>query len=382
MSEHRTGGRSGKLAGLDILRFFSAFAILIWHYQHFSFVGLANPGFIADRQPLYRELSFFYHYGSWAVFVFWCISGYVFFWKYREPIVNRRVSGRDFFVFRFSRLYPLHLATLLGVAALQLMYVDVNKGPFVVPSNDLWHFLLQLGMASHWAGFGGGFSFNGPIWSVSLEVLVYLLFYLHFRFLGKSVFITLFVVALSIGNAVTGTTGHPIVPCISMFYIGGLTAIVAQYLSGARARRALGPLAIAALIAMPLAAAIFNLRDIANFSFYFVMLYTPVVLYVLAELVRLPAVASKFVEAAGNLTYASYLLHFPVQVLIALTYSLAEKPIPVYSPVFFMCFLVFTLVLSCFVFRFFEVPARDWIRKRCAAPARSDPDENAAIAEA
>jgi peptidoglycan/LPS O-acetylase OafA/YrhL len=28
-----------ELAGIELLRFLSAFAILVWHYQHFFFVG-------------------------------------------------------------------------------------------------------------------------------------------------------------------------------------------------------------------------------------------------------------------------------------------------------------------------------------------------------
>ena len=153
-----------KLIGLDIIRFLSAFAILIWHYQHFSFIGLNGSSLRTDQQPFYNQFELFYRYGNWAVFVFWCISGYVFFWKYREAIANRRVNGREFFVFRFSRLYPLHLVTLLAAAALQMAYYKVNHAYFVTEHNDTSRFLLHLGMASHWAGFRGGLSFNGPIW--------------------------------------------------------------------------------------------------------------------------------------------------------------------------------------------------------------------------
>lgn len=39
--------------------------------------------------------------------------GFVFFWLYAHPIRQRSVSTRRFFWLRLSRLYPLHLATLL-----------------------------------------------------------------------------------------------------------------------------------------------------------------------------------------------------------------------------------------------------------------------------
>ena len=58
-----------KLLGLEIMRFFSALSILIWHYQHF-----APNNFIKEQQPLYPYLSIFYEHGSFGVYVFYCIS--------------------------------------------------------------------------------------------------------------------------------------------------------------------------------------------------------------------------------------------------------------------------------------------------------------------
>lgn len=47
---------------------------------------------------------------------------------------------------------------------------------FVYPNNDIKHFLLNLFFASSWS-FESGHSFNGPIWSVSVEVLLHALFF-------------------------------------------------------------------------------------------------------------------------------------------------------------------------------------------------------------
>ena len=63
-----------KLLGLEIMRFFSALSILIWHYQHF-----APNNFIKEQQPLYPYLSIFYEHGSFGVYVFYCVSGFIFF---------------------------------------------------------------------------------------------------------------------------------------------------------------------------------------------------------------------------------------------------------------------------------------------------------------
>ena len=87
--------------------------------------------------------------------LFFALSGFIFFWLYAEAITERRVSAREFFVLRFSRLYPLHLATLLAVAAEQTLFLHLTGRYFVYGGNDGYHFLLNLGMASSW-GFERG----------------------------------------------------------------------------------------------------------------------------------------------------------------------------------------------------------------------------------
>ena len=48
-------------------------------------------------------------YHGWRS-IFWFslpMSGFIFFWKYREAISDRSIGGRTFFIFRLSRLHPL-----------------------------------------------------------------------------------------------------------------------------------------------------------------------------------------------------------------------------------------------------------------------------------
>jgi len=61
--------QSDKLLGLEGLRFGAALIILIWHYQHFSFVGTDAYDFAKQEQPFYDLLNIFYTYG-WGGFNF------------------------------------------------------------------------------------------------------------------------------------------------------------------------------------------------------------------------------------------------------------------------------------------------------------------------
>jgi peptidoglycan/LPS O-acetylase OafA/YrhL len=72
--------------------------------------------------------------------------------------------------------------TLLVVAALQFQYTRATGTAFVYENNDLRHFLLQLLLASNWSLLDNGYSCNGPVWSVSVEVAAYGAFFILCRF--------------------------------------------------------------------------------------------------------------------------------------------------------------------------------------------------------
>jgi peptidoglycan/LPS O-acetylase OafA/YrhL len=52
--------RKERLAGLELLRFISAFSVLVWHYQHFSIIGLNLVDFDRVSQSFYQILRIFY----------------------------------------------------------------------------------------------------------------------------------------------------------------------------------------------------------------------------------------------------------------------------------------------------------------------------------
>src|ERR1700710_1370920 len=131
MSERYFSSQPNKLLGLELLRFIAAFAVLIWHYKHFAYVADKPVGLTEHHRPLHSLLQPFYDHGDFGVWLFWCISGFIFFWKYRDSVADRSVSGWKFFALRFSRLYPLHIATLLLVALVQPLYFSLTGYFFV-----------------------------------------------------------------------------------------------------------------------------------------------------------------------------------------------------------------------------------------------------------
>ena len=66
---------------------------------------------------------------------------------------------------------------LIFTAITQQILLRIEGSYFILPNNDLYHFVLQLFFASN-RGFERGNSFDGSVWSVSIEVLMYGLFFI------------------------------------------------------------------------------------------------------------------------------------------------------------------------------------------------------------
>lgn len=349
------------LLGLELLRFACAVSVLVWHYQHFYFVGSAPVGFVPSQQPLYALLKPFYEAGWLGVQAFWALSGFIFFWKYARPVAQGQVSAQRFAVLRFSRLYPLHVLTLLIVAGLAWWYRRLQGSDYVYQFNDWPHFALQLAMASDWAG-RSEWSFNGPIWSISIEVLVYALFFVLCR-LG----LTRWWQALGIIGAAAVVyalklTPHPIVLCVFFFYLGALThlaheALLKQPRGPQRAVHIIGLLAVAAGTALVASG---KLRPM-----FYVALLTPVALLALLDWVQPTSKAAvRWINKLGNTTYASYLLHFPLQLLLACLSSALGWHLPLHEPAWLLAYLLTVFGLASLVYQAVEVPAQTWLRQR------------------
>jgi peptidoglycan/LPS O-acetylase OafA/YrhL len=356
MPEKLTSPPATKLLGLELLRFVAAFAVLIWHYQHFAYVADKAVDLARTSLPLYGPLQLFYEAGEHGVWLFWCISGYIFFWKYRDAIHDRSTGGWAFFVLRLSRLYPLHLVTLVLVAILQPIYFRLNGNFFVYPDNDLRHFLLQIFMASNW-GIESAPSFDGPVWSISVEVLVYVLFFLLLRFVTKSALLNLVIIVGCV--SVKGQ----VFTCLSFFYIGGLAAIARRAIAPTALRDTIDGIAWLVAVAVPLLAWIFTFYQF-EWRDYALLVYAPLLIFCLGRDISLPPPAQRLIEAAGNMTYSSYLLHFPIQLMIVLGFAIVGAPIPIYETTFFAVFVSATLLASYLTYRCFEAPAQNFIRGR------------------
>lgn len=352
MEEAERIDRKG-FTGIEIGRFLCAFAVILWHYQQFFQLGLERGGSDAPsdvtKYPFYSALSFFYLNGHHAVVIFWMISGFIFFWKYGESVHARKTSVYRFVALRFSRLYPLHLATLIIVAILQVLYLSSHQNYFIYNHNDTAHFLLQLAFASNWWG-SMPFTFNGSIWSVSVEVLAYAFFFLVVRFFRPGLILCLVVAVIF--KTLDHFQPQNLFVCIEYFFVGGAVVRLIERLNRTQKK-----------IAFWLCAAGIVAIGATRLGSGTVIVFAFCCLTAFALLNQALGARFERVSKLGDLTYASYLIHFPIQLALVLVLDrLGVSRGVFFSPFALIGFMLITFGLSWVAFHGFEMPAQNRIR--------------------
>lgn len=326
-----------------------------------------------------------------VVDLFFVLSGFVFYWLYAESIANRSVTPWRFAVLRCSRLYPLHLATLVAVALLTFLYKKQTGGPFGYPCNDAYHFVLQLAFASEW-GFQAGHSLNGPIWSVSIEVLLYAMFFLACALRCDGPWSA---AALSLLGLAVYTINGPIGRGMFGFFVGGLTFFAARFLvrrdEGRRFPRVLVACCAAAWVLLTLSVKVSLLSQITAWLQAVAPAQIPdrTIVALCSHAVKKSIVGGLFpltiltlvivesrrgtlgrrLSVLGEVSYFSYLLHFPLQLLVVTIFAYLQWSTEVFRHGWtIVAFYLFLVPLSILVFRVYERPAQNAIRRALCPP--------------
>lgn len=302
---------------VDALRGVAALVIVVFHYHHFYLADAFDRPSIPPKdsfpyasllQPLYSSAA------AKAVELFWLISGFVFAHVY----LPRRVSAWSFSVARFARLYPLHFVTLLYVAGLQAISLNAAGHWQVYGNNDGLHFALQFFMASNWVTWSHGLSFNGPIWSVSIEIVVYGIFFVALFWLRKAPLVLPLVLLVAAWGWVTlEPVKLPVVQimvfrCVGYFFLGSLLYSLRPHANLTRAA-----LLTASGVAITFVGVGIDAHHVIVSGVAVAMLS------VAAGLDRAAPALGARLGSLGDISYSVYLVHVPLQMTALLIADLA-----------------------------------------------------------
>jgi peptidoglycan/LPS O-acetylase OafA/YrhL len=156
---------------LTSLRFIFALMVFLAHSQP---VFKDYPVLLGILNPIISE-------GFIGVSFFFILSGFVLTKSYKDRILEKAIPFDDFLVARMSRIYPLHILSLILILPFYLP-------AFTKSDISLWFIKLMahLFLVQSFIPRGGVFYFfNGPSWSLSDEFFFYGCFPLLIFFLVK-----------------------------------------------------------------------------------------------------------------------------------------------------------------------------------------------------
>jgi len=148
------------LKPLTALRFFAAMWVVAFHYWP-ELTGEAGvPAVVAK--------------GYLGVELFFVLSGFILSHVYLQSVGEGKFRYGPFLWARLARVYPLHLATLIGVGA---MVAAATVAGFALKHNIAdWGSLPANLLLMHAWGLAPEAAWNHPSWSISAEWFAYLTF--------------------------------------------------------------------------------------------------------------------------------------------------------------------------------------------------------------
>jgi len=341
---------------LDGLRGVAALGVaILFHYSHFK------PAQI----PFQVELTKWFYTDGWSlVDLFFILSGLIFAIRYQQVIETHAISFADYMRIRIARLYPVHLLTLFLAFIAQAIHLKLTGFVPIYGNFNLYHFALNL-LFIQKLYFDAGGSFNGPSWSVSVEMLLYVVFYfVCYTWRLQSIWacavcglVGLYLLHRGLGpevaRGILGFFGGVLfyraflradsAAQTSKWRHLGCALLVAVFIVGGRADRNL---------------------DFSTGKYYIYTLFVfPIMIYLILSYALIGRIfETKPLTYVGKISYSLYMIHVPVQMsVMTLAAAIGWNYDPT-SKIFFVSYASTVLGSAIVIHHLFEHPLRVYLR--------------------
>lgn len=208
----------------DVLPLTGLRALAAWWVALYHFSEVA---------PVDGRMLAFTEQGLYAVDLFFVLSGFVLAMRYGAMFAPgvRRAPFAWFIGVRLARVYPLHLVMLLAFVSIPLTLAVTGRTPDT-ERFPIDYFIQSLFLVQNW-GLAQQFAWNVPAWSISAELLFYLVFpflawavarCLRWRhgllLLGIAAFGAILAMGLAFGGLVYSTARFGALRCLTECLLG------------------------------------------------------------------------------------------------------------------------------------------------------------------
>lgn len=341
-----------KAKSLDALRFIGAICVVLFHYNKFT--GTAHSD---NLFPFYAVFGNIYSYGSKWVEFFFLLSGFTFFAVYEKRINDKEISFISFIIKRIIRLFPLYyFSTLCVVATVYLSSKTLGTsltGAGTYNSSIKYIIINMLGIGRGWLE-NESYPYNGPAWTLSVEIFCYLIFYVMCRFVSKSQKRVVLSVILSLCGfiVVMGNYQYPIINHemgrgVACFFFGGVLYNMQCYIEEKNLNMSVSIVSTICILIC------FILKINLQWPICAYIIFPSLLLLFLNSTHINSFFRSIFWVNCGNLSYSIYLNQVPVMSFLFLISGLFFN-FNYYSVFFWVLYLTILILFSIFTNKIIE----------------------------
>ncbi|WP_332788226.1 acyltransferase family protein [Sphingomonas sp. GB1N7] len=367
-----TGETKHRYVALDSLRGVCACMIVLLHFDTFGYIS----------RSAFVQHSFLF------VDFFFVLSGFVIAASYGDRL-GEGYSIPKFMMLRLGRVYPLHIVMLALFVAWELATINIVRPSGRLPFSDgytVGMIFANLGLVQTFIGHPT--SWNGPAWSIAVEVWTYLVFAFGFRYLGRFLVLVALILAVVCGCYLLTATDRYLnvfhegafARCLIGFSLGVVTFRAHRYFQprlGVTLATLLEIVAVAATIAIVVAAGASILSLAVPPLFALVILVFAQQSGAMSRVLILPPL-----EFLGKVSYSIYMVHL---FIVFRTHNALEAvqrvthhyglvttiddrkfagSTPLMGDILSIMVLCMAIVAATLSYKLVEFPANQWVRRK------------------
>ena len=325
------------------------------------------------------------NHGYLAVDFFFLLSGYVISYAYDDRW--GKMTLKDFFKRRIIRLHPMIIIGSIIGAILFYFQNSQGLGWGSIHEVPVWKMLLVMligftlipvGKGLDIRGWSEMHPLNGPAWSLFYEYIANIVYALVLRRLSKIILAILVLVAagVTIHYALTNTNGDIIggwsVDSTQLRI--GFTRLAFPFLAGMLLAKTAklyytkhafltASLLLVVLFSIPRLGGSENLWMNGLYECFCLIIMFPLIVWLGAGGKVNGKKASKICKFLGDISYPIYITHFPIVYVYMAWVTNNNLSLEQSWHIGLLCAII-AIIVAYISMRFYDIPVREWLRKR------------------